>query len=139
MTFRSNNNRCFDNSEATQSVLRKTTRPGSGATLPPNDERGEEVRACPATRTSTVARLGFGCLPSASRGLGGEKEEKEGKERKRKKRERRRFKAEIPCACNVDIPDDIIMSSGHADWPEASSVGKSTRTRFPSGSKTPLL
>ena len=74
-----------------------------------------------------------------SDGLGGEKEEKEGKERKRKKRERRRLKAEIPCACNVDIPDDIIIPSGHTDWSDASSVGKSTRTRFPSGVKTPLL
>ena len=78
-------------------------------------------------------------VPYPPLGEGGEKEEKEGKERKRKKRERRRFKAEIPCACNVDIPDDIIIPSGHCDWSDASSVGKSTRTRFPSSAKTPLL
>ena len=88
---------------------------------------------------SRVATENSVCFRSPSNGLGGEKEEKEGKERKRKKRERRRFKAEIPCACNVDIPDDIIIPSGHCDWSDASSVGKSTRTRFPSSAKTPLL
>ena len=87
----------------------------------------------------TATTFNVASLPHPSTGLGGEKEEKEGKERKRKKRERRRFKAEIPCACNVDIPDDIIIPSGHCDWSDASSVGKSTRTRFPSSVKTPLL